>query len=100
MATQAQRSTTAAPELAPEREVRWPGRTKCKLANGLEIILLESHTVPRFHGELFFRSGNAAAANRAVELAEMTAGVVRTGTARRSSREIEELLRGLGSDLS
>jgi zinc protease len=100
MATQVQRPANTVPDLAPEREVRWPKRTKAKLANGLEIILLESHTIPKFHGELYFRSGNAAAASRGTALAEMTATMVRTGTAKHSSREIEELLRGLGADLS
>jgi zinc protease len=100
MATQVSRTASAVPALAPEREVRWPKRTKSKLANGLELILLESHTIPKFHGELYFRSGNAAASGRAVALAEMTATMVRTGTAKRASREIEERLRGLGADLS
>ena len=100
MATQAQLPANTVPDLAPEREVRWPKRTKTKLANGLEIILLESHTIPKFHGELYFRSGNAAASSRGIALAEMTATMVRTGTAKHSSREIEELLRGLGADLS
>jgi zinc protease len=100
MATQVQLTATGVPELAPEREVRWPQRSKTTLANGLEVILVESHNIPRFHGELFFRSGNAAAASRAVSLAEMTATMVRTGTVQHSNREIEELLRGLGADLS
>jgi zinc protease len=100
MATQAPRAASTIPGLAPEREVRWPHRSKAKLANGLELILVESHTIPKFHGELFFRSGNAAAADRAVSLAEMTAAMVRTGTTKSSSREIEERLRGLGADLS
>src|SRR5713101_6235546 len=100
MATQPQRSANSIPALAPEREVRWPKRAKSKLANGLEVILLESHTIPKFHGELYFRSGNAFAASRGTALAEMTATMVRTGTAQHSSREIEELLRGLGADLS
>src|SRR5215831_11592763 len=100
MATQAPRATSTVPDLATEREVRWPQRTKAKLANGLDIVLVESHTVPKFHGELFFRAGNAAASRRAVSLAEMTATMVRTGTARSTSREIEERLRGLGADLS
>src|SRR5262245_24620986 len=100
MATQAPRTASTVPALAPEREVRWPHRTKAKLANGLELILVESHTIPKFHGELFFRSGNAAAADRAISLAEITAAMVRTGTAKSSSREIEERLRGLGADLS
>ncbi|HET8966265.1 MAG TPA: pitrilysin family protein [Candidatus Acidoferrum sp.] len=100
MATQAPRTSSTVPALAPEREVRWPQRTKAKLANGLEVILVEAHTIPKFHGELFFRSGNAAAADRGVSLAEMTATMVRTGTAKSTSREIEERLRGLGADLS
>jgi zinc protease len=100
MATQAQRPMKSIPDLAPEREVRWPKRKRAKLANGLEVVLLESHTIPKLHGELYFRSGNAAASPRGVALAEMTATMVRTGTTRRTSREIEELLRGLGADLS
>jgi zinc protease len=100
MATQAPRVASTVPALAPEREVLWPKRAKSRLANGLELILLESHTIPKFHGELYFRSGNAAAVNRATALAEMTATMVRTGTAKRASREIEERLRGIGADLS
>ena len=88
------------PELSAERAVTWPKRTKSRLSNGLEIILAEAHSIPKFHGELFFRSGNAAVADRAPGLAEMTASVVRTGTAKRASRQIEEDLRRIGADLS
>ena len=88
------------PALASERAVTWPKRTKARLSNGLEIILAESHSIPKFHGELFFRSGNAAVADRAPGLAEMTATVVRTGTTKRASRQIEEDLRRIGADLS
>ncbi len=88
------------PPLAPEREVIWPKRTKTQLANGLEVILAESHTIPKFHGELLFRSGNAAVADRAPGLAEMTATVVRSGTRKRASRKLEEDLRRIGADLS
>jgi len=90
----------AVPELSAERAVTWPKRTKSRLSNGLEIILAEAHSIPKFHGELFFRSGNAAVADRAPGLAEMTASVVRTGTAKRASRQIEEDLRRIGADLS
>ena len=91
---------TAVPPLSAERQVTWPKRTRARLANGLEIVLAESHTIPKFHGELFFRSGNAAASHRAPGLAEMTATVLRTGTLKRLSRQIEEDLRCLGADLS
>src|ERR1700687_378720 len=91
---------TAVPPLSPERQVIWPRRTRARLDNGLEIVLAESHTIPKFHGELFLRSGNAAAVHRGTGLAEMTATVVRTGTAKRPSRQIEEDLRRIGADLS
>jgi zinc protease len=91
---------TAVPPLSAERQVTWPKRTRARLANGLEVVLAESHTIPKFHGELFLRSGNAAASHRGPGLAEMTATVVRTGTAKRPSRQIEEDLRRLGADLS
>src|SRR5258708_21104128 len=86
--------------LSDEREVAWRKRKKARLANGLAVVLVESHTIPKFHGELFLRSGNAAASQHAPGLAEMTATVVRTGTAKRPSRQIEEDLRRLGADLS
>ncbi|OLC92604.1 MAG: hypothetical protein DMG35_14955 [Acidobacteria bacterium] len=100
MATRTVEVANGVPALAPEREVTWPKRTKTRLANGLEVILAESHTIPKFHGELFFRSGNAAVADRSPGLAEMTATVVRTGTSKRASRQIEEDLRRIGADLS
>lgn len=91
---------TAVPPLSAERQVTWPKRTSARLTNGLEIVLAESHTIPKLHGELFLRSGNAAASHRGPGLAEMTATVVRTGTIKRPSRQIEEDLRRLGADLS
>ncbi len=100
MASRALEMANGAPGLAPERAVSWPKRTKAKLSNGLEVILAEAHSIPKFHGELFFRSGNAAAINRAPGLAEMVATVVRTGTTKRASRQIEEDLRRIGADLS
>src|SRR5580704_20207 len=86
------------PALGPERPVVWPRRFMHKLGNGLEVVLVESHTIPKFTAELYIRSGNAVAASPG--LAEMTATVARTGTRRRTSRKIEEDLRRWGSDLS
>ena len=100
MATSPAPAPNLVPALSAERAVNWPKRVKSKLANGLEIVVVESHSIPRFHGQLFFRSGDAAVSHRAPGLAEMTATVVRTGTAKRASRQIEEDLRRLGADLS
>jgi zinc protease len=100
VATRTAQLPTEAPALSPERPVSWPKRTKARLSNGLEVILAESHAIPKFHGQLSFRSGNAAVVDRGPGLAEMTATVVRTGTTRRVSRQIEEDLRRIGADLS
>ncbi len=88
------------PPLSPARPVIWPPRVRKTLSNGLEVVLVESHTIPKFTGELFFRSGNAVTAATAPGLADMAATVARTGTTRRTSREIEEDLRRMGADLS
>jgi zinc protease len=88
------------PALSPERAVTWPQQTKLRLSNGIEVVLAEAHSIPKFHGEIFFRSGNAAALDRGPALADMTAAVVRTGTTKRVSRQIEEDLRRIGADLS
>jgi predicted Zn-dependent peptidase len=91
---------SAIPSLTPARPVIWPARVHKTLSNGLEIVLVESHSIPKFTGELFFRSGNAMTVATAPGLGDMTATVVRTGTTKRTSRQIEEDLRRMGSDLS
>jgi zinc protease len=91
---------TAIPALTPERPVIWPPRARLTLPNGLEVVLVGSHNIPKFTGELFFRSGNAITAVTAPGLADMTATVMRTGTTVRTSRQIEEGLRRMGADLS
>ena len=90
---------TLPPPLGAESPVAWPRRTVRTLANGLQVVLAESHTFPKISAQLFFRSGNATVALRAPGLAEMTATLVRLGTASRPSRRIEEDLRRMGADL-
>ena len=89
------------PSLGPElARCLAPADSSAAFANGLEVVLVEAHTVPKFVGELYFRSGNAvAAATDAGPCGDPTATVVRTGTARRTSRVIEEDLRRMGADL-
>ncbi len=89
----------AVPALGPERAVVWPRRTRSTLANGLEVVLVEARAFPKITAQLLLRSGNVVTARTAPGLAEMTASVVRTGTASRTSRQIEEDLRRMGADL-
>ncbi|HEV2615272.1 MAG TPA: pitrilysin family protein [Candidatus Acidoferrales bacterium] len=88
-----------APALGPERLVAWPHRTIRTLANGMQVVLAEQHTFPKIGVELFFRSGNALVSRQSPGLAELTSRVVRTGTASRTSRQIEEDLRRVGASL-
>lgn len=100
MATRATELNPSVPALSAERPVSWPRRTRATLPNGLQVVLAEVHSIPKFHGELYFRAGNALVSAQAPALAEMTATLVRTGTKHRTSRQIEEDLRRLGADLS
>jgi zinc protease len=88
---------SAVPALAAERPVVWPARFRQRMKNGLDVVLVESHGIPKFVGQLFMRSGNA---DSVAGLADMTATVARTGTTKRSSHKIEDDLRRLGADLS
>lgn len=87
------------PALAPERPVEWPKRTVRQLPNGLQVVLAEARTFPKISAHLYFRSGNSVVAHTVPGLADMTATVVRTGTATRPSRQIEEDLRRMGAGL-
>jgi zinc protease len=88
-----------APALGPESPVAWPKRTVITLPNGLQVVLVEARTFPKITAQLYFRSGNAVVAHSTPGLAEMTATVVRSGTASRPSRQIEEDLRRMGAGL-
>jgi zinc protease len=99
MSAGAVKNGAAVPSLGTERPVMWPARTVRRLANGLQVVLVESHGVPRLTVELIVRSGNAATALSIPGLADMVATTVRTGTARRSRRQIEEDLRRMGGEI-
>ncbi|HKW88555.1 MAG TPA: pitrilysin family protein [Candidatus Acidoferrales bacterium] len=92
-------ASSAAPALGSEHAIEWPRRTAKTLPNGMQVVLAEQHNFPRVSVELFFRSGNALVAHRSPDMAELTARVVRTGTKTRTSRQIEEDLRGMGATL-
>ncbi len=100
MATTPQANLAAIPALAPERPVVWPRRTARTLANGMQVVLVESHTIPKFDAQLLIRRGNAVTAHETTGLAEMTASVIRAGTSSRTLLQIEEDLRRMGADLS
>ena len=82
------------PALAAERPVTWPKRTRAqaleRARSGSRGIAYDSEISRR---TVFPLPEMPLVVDRAPALAEMTATVVRTGTAKRASRQIEEDLR-------
>ena len=95
MATPTAVPSNTVPALSAERAVNWPRRVKAKLSNGLELVLIESHTIPRFNSSLYFRSGNAAVSHLAPGLADMTAAAWRRSFVKLRSGHERILLRGV-----
>jgi len=79
--------------------VVWPERAAGKLSCGIPVHLVERHTIPKFSIQFFVRSGNAAVAGTHPALAQLTSTVLRTGTASRGERAIDNELRRIGADL-
>jgi len=98
MATRPVEVATGVPALAPSGP-SVAQATKTRLSNGLEVILAEAHAIPKFTANCF-----SAPATQRPRIALRARGndrtVVRTGTAKRASRQIEEDLRRIGADLS
>jgi len=99
MATRAVEVANGVPALASERAVTWPKRTKARLSNGLEVILAEAHSIPSFTANFFFGQEMQRQVI-ALPTCGNDATVVRTGTSKCASRQIEEDLRRIGADLS
>ncbi len=100
MSATEQTGAALVPALGPERPVVWPPRTVRRLSNGMQAVLVEAHGVPRLSVELVLRSGDATVALTNPGLADIVASCVRTGTAHRSRRQIEEDLRRMGGELA
>jgi len=88
------------PPPAPPKPVHWPPMTEKKLDNGLTIVLVPLHNVPKVECDLSFLAGRGAACKEKPGVAQLAARVLSEGTTRRSSRQIKEDLRAIGGDLS
>lgn len=90
----------AQPKPAPPRPVQWPPMTEKKLDNGLTVVLVPLHNVPKVEADLTFLVGRGAAYKEKPGVAQLAARVLSEGTATRSSKQIKEELRAIGGDLS
>jgi len=81
--------------------VKLPAAQEGTLKNGLHVVLLESnHRLPIFSMEMVINSGGLSDPADMRGLANMTAFLMRDGTAKHTSREISEALDTIGANFN
>lgn len=95
----AQKKMTPPAPTAP-RAFQFPAHATKKLDNGLTVYVVEDHRLPLVAFALEILAGNADQKPEQAGLASLTAGLLREGTATRSSQEIAQLIDNSGGSLS
>jgi predicted Zn-dependent peptidase len=90
---------TAPPDLGPPPELDLPEIQRFALANGLEVLLMESHRVPLVEVVLLMEAGSAYEPPDKGGLAAMTAAMLDEGAGQRSALEIADEIDYLGAEL-
>ena len=80
--------------------VKLPKAEEATLSNGLRVILLESHRVPTFTMQMVVLSGGLSDPADYHGLASFTAGLLREGTQKRTSKDIAEQVDTIGATLT
>src|SRR2546430_6665369 len=81
-------------------KVNLPKAEEATLSNGLRVILLESHRVPTFTMQMVVLSGGLSDPADYHGLASFTAGLLREGTQKRTSKDIAEQVDTIGATLT
>jgi zinc protease len=79
--------------------VQLPRPTIAKLKNGLTLVLQEDHKLPTVDFTMWIRPGQLADPQDLPGVASFTAGMLREGTAKRSSAQIANEVESLGASL-
>src|SRR6476659_7633191 len=87
------------PPLAP-RALNIPDAVQTRLANGLELVMIEDKRLPIISFRVAFRSGDAHDPAHLPGLTDMMTHLVSEGTDTRTSRQIAEEIERLGATLS
>ena len=93
-------AVTTPPPAAPAQPIHWPARIERKLDNGLTIVMVPLHNVPKVDVELTFITGRGAESSTHPGVAQLAARVLTEGTPTRTSRQIKEELRSIGGVMS
>jgi predicted Zn-dependent peptidase len=89
-----------APPPAPPRPIHWPAISESKLDNGLTVVLVPLHNVPKITAVLSLLAGRGTAYKTQPGVAQLAARVANEGTATRTSLQLKEELRSIGGALS
>ncbi len=81
-------------------KVKLPRPVETKLANGMKLLVVESHRVPSISLHMTVPSGDLRDPEDIPGIADATAALIRLGTKTRSSKEIAETLAELGASVS
>ena len=90
---------SALPDAGTFADATFPKFERAKLANGLEILLVERHAVPTVELQLLVDCGSAVDPQNLSGLAAMTLNLLDEGTKSKSAVEIGELQERLGARL-
>ncbi len=87
------------PEGSAPRQYSPPVPVRARLSNGLDVLHIESREMPLVALGLVLGGGAAADPASRPGLAQMTAGMLGEGTAKRSSQQIADEMEFIGSEL-
>jgi len=82
------------------RDVTMPGVTRVTLDNGMQLFVVEDHELPLMRMSLTMKAGTAFSPKDKLGLAEVTAGVLRTGGSEvLPGDKMDELLENIGGSI-
>lgn len=90
---------TKPPAAEPVKPAEFPPFQEATLANGLRVVLVESHRQPVLSLSLSFPAGNALEPAGKEGLADLVAGLLTKGAGTRSADEIAEAIEGVGGSI-
>ncbi|HXH38055.1 MAG TPA: pitrilysin family protein [Thermoanaerobaculia bacterium] len=91
---------TAPPPPGPSRPINWPAIAESKLGNGMTVVLVPLHNVPKITAVLTLLAGRGTAYKTQPGVAQLAARVANEGTTTRTSLQIKQDLRSIGGALS
>lgn len=87
------------PPVQPAKEVHFPTFEQKVLGNGLRVVVIEHREVPAVTVQMLLRAGKVFDPAAKAGLSSATAGLIREGTATRSSQQIAQAIDSVGGSL-